>query len=246
LSLEVVYYLVNDAQKSVLERINGQHTLLPKTPAKVALFWVDHKNKKNKNKMAGVTKGKSKKTKKPVNPVRGDRIIFLKGEYEGEKGWTNKAKSPTSLSVFVIVDGGQNSKDDIEWATCVRKTLVMLYTEPTCAEELVIQEDPKASYHLTGFAQAIAECGMTATPELLLLVKHHIETACVVQLEKGKKAKYSETALRVIHLKEKQAERPKRRGSGDQNATMEDPGEEATQPRPTQQTRRRNPVGTST
>ena len=39
-------------------------------------------------------------------------------------------------------------------------------------------------------AQALAECGVGATPELLQIVKERVDSALVVQLEKGKKAKF--------------------------------------------------------
>lgn len=138
---------------------------------------------------------------KPVPPVRGDRLIFVRGTYAGERGWFNTSKPSTQLSVHVILDDGQQQKDDAEYAVYVRKTSVAPETSPKNAAEYVLQEDHKVAHHLSKFCEAIAEAGFVeATDELVALVGCHINFACELQQMKGRKAKYSDVAWQVKEL----------------------------------------------
>jgi hypothetical protein len=141
------------------------------------------------------------KTKKAA-PIRGQRIRFTSGTYAGQQGWLNEAFRETSSSVCVIIDESQAAEKDYECLACVRKTSVVFVRKADTIEEYVVQEDPKVAYHLAKLAQALAECGVAGTPDLLKIVKMHIDSASVIQLGKGKKAKYSETALRIHGAKE--------------------------------------------
>jgi hypothetical protein len=136
--------------------------------------------------------------KKRVPPVRGQPIRFTKGTYAGHCGWVNSAKPQTSLSFHVIIDMDQPPSEDGDCVTTVRKDSVAdRIDDPKSAEEFVIKEDPKVAYHLAMLAKSLAECGLCGTDQLLNLIKGELDNAMIVQLSKGKKAKYSETALRV-------------------------------------------------
>ena len=162
----------------------------------------------------------SRREKKVVQPKRGDRITFVKGAYEGEKGWLNDAKTPTSTSVHVIIDGGQSVAEDAEFTACVRKASVMPEAKTAeTLEEFVVQEDTKVAGSLIAFAQAYAEAGMEkCTVKILEIVKVQIDLAIAIQKQKGKKAKYSATALKV---KDKKHQLKKRRSSGTGDAVMD-------------------------
>lgn len=130
-------------------------------------------------------------------------IRFTKGQYAGKKGWVNSAKTETSCSMHVIINEEQAAAQDYLWLACVRKTSVAFDVEPDSVEHYVLLEDPKVVYHLAKLTQALAECGISATPTLMRHLKQQIDLACAVQLEKGRYAKYSETALRMSGIKEK-------------------------------------------
>ena len=139
------------------------------------------------------------KTKKQVPPQRGEKIRFVKGSHAGEQGWLNAAKPNTDLSVHVIPDVGQEPEDDAEFVTRVKKnSMAPMDDKPpsaVSAEECAIQEDPKVAHHLAMLSEALAEAGIEeVTRELLQLVHVHIELAFDVQKDKGKKAKFSQTA----------------------------------------------------
>jgi len=165
----------------------------------------------------------TKRYQKKATPKRGERLFVSKGTHAGCKGWFNAAKSPTTSSVHIIIDKGQDPQDDAQYTVCVRKESVATYTEnPSSVEELVIQEDPSVAFHLAALAQAVAQCGLSGTDKLLELVKMQIDKACVVQLEKGSKAKYSEVVLRVEELRNKAAatKRHQRKRQGDNENEM--------------------------
>jgi hypothetical protein len=160
--------------------------------------------KKNHKKNTGKVRfNMPRKTKTPAETLRGAAIRFTKGQYAGQKGWVNSAKTETSCSMHVIINQGQPAKEDYLWLACVRKTSVAFAVEPESVEHYVLLEDPKVVYHLAKLTQALAECGISATPTLMGLLKQQIDLACAVQLEKGKHAKYSETALRMSGIREK-------------------------------------------
>jgi hypothetical protein len=140
------------------------------------------------------------KSKKP-KPVRGGKIRFSRGAYVGEVGWVNTAIPETPSSIHVIIDGAQDSSDDGSYLACVRKTSVSKWKEAKTHEELAIYEDAKVAYHLSKLAQALAECGVTGTPALLDLVKVAIDTACMAQIDKGKKAKFNGIATQMYKTK---------------------------------------------
>ena len=146
-------------------------------------------------------------------PIRGAEITFVKGKYAGEYGWINKAMPDTPASCHVIINGGQDSSDDWAYTALVRKTsLLPKNNAPTNVAEFVVQEDPKVAQTLTAFAQALAEAGLTtADDQLLLIVKTYVDLACSIQKGKGRKAKYSATALAI---KDAAAKFRKRTASG--------------------------------
>jgi hypothetical protein len=139
---------------------------------------------------------------KKVSPIRGKQVRFTTGTYAGQSGWVNKAMPETANSIWVIIDESQEAEDDHESLACVRKTSVTFFCKPETIEEYVVQEDPKVAYHLAKLSQALAECGIAGSMELLKIVKVHVDAASVIQLAKGKKAKFSETALRIHGTKE--------------------------------------------
>lgn len=145
--------------------------------------------------------GRRAPKKKIVPPVRGTRISFTGGSYAGEKGWTNASKDHTVHSIHVIVDYGQPEGDDLAYATRVDRKNAIEYAEPNSIEGFVVQEDPNVAHHLSGLATSLAAAGLGgATDELLQIMKTVIDHACVHQAEKGKKAKYSATALLVQQM----------------------------------------------
>jgi len=165
-----------------------------------------------------------KPNKKKVAPIRGTKIRFVRGSYQGEKGWLNSAKEHTDHYAYVIVDGGQRPEEDADFATSVKKTSFFEdLGDNGHPEEYVIQEDPKVASHLAGLAVALAEAGIEETTELLLLIiTHAVDTACQIQMQKGKKAKYSASALVVKNML---AER-KRKSRSTASRPMEEEEEE--------------------
>lgn len=150
----------------------------------------------------------SSKAKNKPKPTRGEPIRFTKGTYAGQTGWVNTALPETTSSVYVIINEKQGVDQDHGMGACVRKTSVApIGGDPKSIEEFVVKEDPNVAYHLAKLAQALAECGVASSPELLEIVKKHIDIACIVQLNKGKKAKYSETALRVSGIRSEKSKK---------------------------------------
>ena len=150
--------------------------------------------------------------KKPVAPARGEMIRFVKGSYAGEKGWINMAKPSSDLMVHVILDAGQAPKHDDEFITRVKKNSIVpdndTPSHAISAEAYVVLEDRKVAYHLAMLSEAIAEAGIEeVTDELTQLLAVNVQLACTLQAEKGKKAKFSQTAFVV---KEKLKSKPKR------------------------------------
>jgi hypothetical protein len=147
---------------------------------------------------------RKEKKQKPA-PIRGDKISFVTGSYAGEVGWINTALPGTKLLAHVILDGGQGPGNNVNFTTTVRKTSLAPYEEdPKNVEAMVVQMDPKVAFHLASLSRALAECGQDATDELMDIIKASIITANLLQLEKGKKAKYSEAALFLAPLRKQQ------------------------------------------
>jgi hypothetical protein len=144
----------------------------------------------------------AKSSKKKVQPVRGDAIRFTRGTYVGKTGWINNARPETACSLHVVVDENQSETRDAEFLACVRKTSVAALRATSTAEEFCIQSDAKVAYHLSKLAQALAECGVAGNPDVLLIIKEHLDVAYMVQVQKGTRAKFSETALRLYKTKE--------------------------------------------
>lgn len=140
------------------------------------------------------------KKKKP-DPVRGEKIRFSTGTYAGKVGYMNRAMEPTCSSVHVIIDESQDPADDRDYLACVRKTSLSPWKAATTHEEMAIYEDEKVAYHLAKLAQALAECGVTGSPSLMDLIKEAVDTAAVVQVSKGNKAKFNDIAMRVFKSK---------------------------------------------
>ena len=102
-----------------------------------------------------------KPNKKKVAPIRGTKIRFVRGSYQGEKGWLNSTKEHTDHYAYVIVDGGQRPEEDADFATSVKKTSFFEdLGDNEHPEYYVIQEDPKVASHLAGLAVALAEAGI--------------------------------------------------------------------------------------
>ena len=159
--------------------------------------------------------------KKKVEPKRGVKIRFVRGTYEGEKGWINANKSSTVHNVFVIIDRGQASNEDANYATYVRKTSVLpdAGETPKNVFEMVVQEDAKVARYLMLFANACAEAGLEeADPDVLTTVKTFIDLAIGIQQGKKSSARYSEVALKVNAMKKK----PNKRRGSNENICMDD------------------------
>ena len=148
---------------------------------------------------------KVKKTKAPPKPKRGERIYFIKCTYAGENGWLDESREATADSVTVILDFGQDSTEDVNFKTMVRRSSVTPSNDPENIEEFVVLNDPNVSKHLAGFAKGIAEAGLDgASPELLGIVKAFVDKAVAQQLAKGTRGKYSASAMVVWSLRKKQ------------------------------------------
>jgi hypothetical protein len=144
----------------------------------------------------------ARKTKKP-DPVRGDKIRFSTGTYAGKVGYFNTAMEPTRSSVHVIIDESQDPCDDQDYLACVRKTSLSQWKEAKTHEEMAIYEDEKVAYHLAKLGQALVECGVTGSPTLMVLIKEAIDSAAVVQVSKGNKAKFNDLAMRMFKSKKR-------------------------------------------
>jgi hypothetical protein len=141
------------------------------------------------------------KSKKKTQPVRGDPIRLTRGTYVGKTGWTNSALAQTASSIHIILNEDQESNEDNQYVVCVRKTSVAPYRIPESLEEYCVQEDPKVAMYLSKLGQALAECGVTANKHLMSLIKEQLDLAYMAQVEKGRQAKFSESAMRLYKPK---------------------------------------------
>lgn len=165
-----------------------------------------------------------KVNKKPLQPQRGARVCFVKGSYKGEKGWINEAKPPSDedTQLHVIVDWGQIAKEDAFFVTRVKKSSVKPHKNPKNHAEYAVFNEPKVAKHLVGLAEALAEAGIESCgPELQMLIKQYIDSACNAQIAKGTKAKYSSTAFKVKEMMKQ--EKTKKRAVAQQDQMSVDP-----------------------
>ena len=106
----------------------------------------------------------------------------------------------------MIIDHGQASNEDANYATCVRKMSVLPYAGETAKNvfKMVVQEDAKVACYLMLFANACAEAGLEeAGADVLTTVNTFIDLAIGIQQGKKSSAHYSEVAVKVKAMKKK-------------------------------------------
>ena len=158
------------------------------------------------------------KTKAP-EPQRGDKCRFIKGVYKGMTGWIDNSypKDSAAISIRVIINRDQDPSEDKDPhnRACVRKTSTIMDTgEPTTLHGIVLQ-DVKVAEALAELGRVIAMCGVEVADTKLIqdIVEGSLSIIvlqCALHQDKGEKARYSRTALKVYQLKKSVAK--KRRG----------------------------------
>ena len=127
----------------------------------------------------------------------------------GKKGWINANYFSTMHNVFVIIDHGQASSEDANYATYVRKTSVLPDASeiPENVFKMVVQEDAKVAHYLTLFANACSEAGLVgANANALTTVKTFIDLAIGIQQGKKSSTRYSEVPPAQGQGNEKEAQ----------------------------------------
>jgi hypothetical protein len=90
----------------------------------------------------------------------GQRIRFIRGTYEDQKGWLNANREPTKCKYYVIVEA--NPPDRVhEKETFVLKTSVKfinVQNEPTTWEEALLNQHPDIDRQMDKLAADLVMC----------------------------------------------------------------------------------------
>jgi transcription antitermination factor NusG len=151
----------------------------------VALFGLRKSSRMNDNDSSSGTTSSG-----TTSIEKGDEIRLVKGKYEGQQAWMNKAKKPTKCYYFVIVV----DDDGTERATRVLKGSARIIAQeptPTSYEEAVIQQHPDIERAIDKLCELLVECGINKhSDKLARILETKIEEAKATQDSLSYRAKW--------------------------------------------------------
>ena len=131
-------------------------------------------------------------------PIKGDAIRFVGGEFKGRRGWLNEAKPSTNDFSYVIVKYKFNDEDSefIDYPTRVRK----IYIEPgfgicTSYGEQVVETHTDVDCKLEELAKLLVDCKISEVnlTALGIMLKERVRKYEQYKKKKGHKAMYRVT-----------------------------------------------------
>ena len=128
--------------------------------------------------------------------VKGDRIRFWTGKYQGEKGWINAGKKASAHRTYVIVEANLRRNKGQELATFVACTSLKVTEKqlsPSSRLEASLRANEDLDAALDNFAALCIECNLTlsnAGKDLNRELNERLLRWDAVQRAKGSKARF--------------------------------------------------------
>lgn len=126
-------------------------------------------------------------------PERGRPIRFVKGVYAGRHGWID-ISHPETKSFYqnvIVADDGNGEK-----FTRVKKSSFRShFQDPISYEEAALQQHFDMEQTMIKLAQMFVECGIKDNSEATELFAAELNTAAILQLQQGSKARWRDVTF---------------------------------------------------